>query len=76
MLLTVQHILRTEGWSGLYDGLASDTTANFFSRCVLTFDNAWAFGGSRLICIQASFTSFSTRLLEVWLPNGRPVCRY
>lgn len=35
MLLTAEHILRTEGWSGLYDGVASDTTANFLSRYVI-----------------------------------------
>ncbi|CAL1712027.1 unnamed protein product [Somion occarium] len=31
ILLTIRHIHRTEGWGGLYDGLGTDTLANFLS---------------------------------------------
>ncbi|KAI0077194.1 mitochondrial carrier [Panus rudis PR-1116 ss-1] len=31
ILLALQHILRTEGWSGLFDGLGTDTIAQFLS---------------------------------------------
>ena len=32
ILLTLKHILQNEGWSGLYDGLETDTAATLLSK--------------------------------------------